>query len=848
MDNAEKGPIARIFTRLPGFAAVTAILVGMAVALGWFFGWEGVRRVVPGFIEMRFNTALGFVLSGVALGSSCFSSLRRGLRALSNACAGLVVLLGLLTLLEYWTGADLGIDQWMVRDVADYPGDLPGRMAFHAAFSFVPLGAALLLLDRNGHRAGRWVQILALVPLLAGGSSLIGYGYDMGDFLRWKLHYTPMAIHTSVLFVLLSLGLLNARPGFQFRRWMTSSTPGGRTVRILLPGLVLFTLVLGRSIQMGFDAGYYNLPFALALFSVCNIALMGALILWSAGRFVRSDERREKAERDILDSQQLLLSVVENIPTALFLRDAQDATIQMVNHAAEDVLGLDPLKVLGKSIFDIYPRDQAEFFRSTDDDLVRHGGVMDIPEVNVSIPGKGDRLLHTRKVLIRGQDGTPRFFMGLSEDITERTKAEENQRLLASVLEQTSDGVVVVDLEGNLLQWNRGAERLLGYRAGEILGRNSRILEPDDRIGETTSKRQRILEHGQTLHYDTLRKRKDGKLVHLSVSSTPLRDGAGNLKGYSAIYRDITALKNEERKLRESEAKYREIYDNSIEGIFRTDFLGKGLQANMAFAQMLGYGSPEEAVGSIRETARDLWAEPSDRARFIELLQRDGFVKGLEALWKRKDGDVIWVKLNAKLTLDASGAALYIDGFISDITEQKRLLLAREKLEEQLRVSQKMEAIGTLAGGVAHDFNNILAVILSYTGFVLDETGNDDPKKGDLLEIKNAAERAAVLTRQLLAFGHKQMVRPVSLDLNEVTRGLEKMLRRILGEDIEFSLDLAPGLGKVLADPGQMEQVLMNLVVNARDAMPEGGELTIATADQELGVEGASALGIPPGR
>ena len=160
---------------------------------------------------------------------------------------------------------------------------------------------------------------------------------------------------------------------------------------------------------------------------------------------------------------------------------------------------------------------------------------------------------------------------------------------------------------------------------------------------------------------------------------------------------------------------------------------------------------------------------------------------------------------------------------------------------EQLRTSQKLEAIGSLAGGIAHDFNNLLSVILSYTGFALDAAQKGDPQWEDLSEVKSAGERAATLVRQLLAFSRKQMLEPIALDLNQVTAELEKMLRRVLGEDIDFVQKLSPDLGLTFADPSQIEQVLMNLVVNARDAMPEGGKLTVETANAELDDEYAAS-------
>jgi two-component system cell cycle sensor histidine kinase/response regulator CckA len=213
-------------------------------------------------------------------------------------------------------------------------------------------------------------------------------------------------------------------------------------------------------------------------------------------------------------------------------------------------------------------------------------------------------------------------------------------------------------------------------------------------------------------------------------------------------------------------------------------------------------------------------------------LQEKEYVRYDDLPLDTRDGRLINVEFisNAYLV----GQTKVIQCNIRDISERKRTEEKHKQLEHQFQAAQKMEAIGMLAGGVAHDFNNLLSVILSYTELAMLALREGDPLKDDLLEVKKAGERAAVLTRQLLAFGRKQVLQPVPLNLNQVAEGIEKMLHRILGEDIDFGLVLAPDLGVVRADPGQIEQVLMNLVVNARDAMTEGGKLTIETSNVQL--------------
>ncbi len=203
----------------------------------------------------------------------------------------------------------------------------------------------------------------------------------------------------------------------------------------------------------------------------------------------------------------------------------------------------------------------------------------------------------------------------------------------------------------------------------------------------------------------------------------------------------------------------------------------------------------------------------------------------------KADGSIAWILDRSWLVFDNNGRATRVDGIVTDITARIQADAERMKLEKQLWSSQKMDAIGSLAGGVAHDFNNLLSVIMTYAGFVMESLQAGDPLWEDLLEIEKAGKRAAALTNQLLAFSRKQILVSVPLCLNTIATGIEKMLRRILGEDIELVIKLEPELGLTTADPGQMEQVLMNLAVNARDAMPKGGKLTIETSNLEIDEE-----------
>jgi PAS domain S-box-containing protein len=278
-----------------------------------------------------------------------------------------------------------------------------------------------------------------------------------------------------------------------------------------------------------------------------------------------------------------------------------------------------------------------------------------------------------------------------------------------------------------------------------------------------------------------------------------------------------------EEALRESQAQVHRAESVALVMTAHIALDGRWRKVPPTLCQLLGYTEKELLALEIADVAHaeDLEADLAERRRLIR-----GEARSYDSMMRllRRDGKVVWVYANNSVVQDAAGTPLYFLAYIRDVTERKIL-------EEQLRQAQKMEAVGQLAGGVAHDFNNLLTAIIGNTELLLRTIDLEDRRRLDVLEINRAAHRAATLTRQLLAFSRKQVLQPRIVDLNDVVAELTTMLRRIIGEHVELRLQLDPGLGRVLADPSQLEQVITNLAVNARDAMPSGGTLTIRTAN-----------------
>jgi two-component system cell cycle sensor histidine kinase/response regulator CckA len=281
-------------------------------------------------------------------------------------------------------------------------------------------------------------------------------------------------------------------------------------------------------------------------------------------------------------------------------------------------------------------------------------------------------------------------------------------------------------------------------------------------------------------------------------------------------------IKRNEQALRRSEARYRSLVQSAVYGIYRSSMEGRFLDVNPALVTMLGYASAEEVL--LLDPERDVFARAEEHKRLIEEFRQTGRLDGIEVKWKRKDASIVTVRISGRAVSSADEPADVLEAIAEDVTD-------RRVLEDQFRQAQKMEAVGRLAGGVAHDFNNLLMVISGYTEVILNKLGAENPLLEKARAVQQAADRATTLTRQLLAFSRKQLLELKVVDVNSIVGDMERLLRPLIGENIELITHLAPTAGHTRADAGQLEQVLMNLVVNAKDAMPSGGKLTIETQD-----------------
>ena len=544
-------------------------------------------------------------------------------------------------------------------------------------------------------------------------------------------------------------------------------------------------------------------------------------------------------------------------------------------------------------------------------------------------------------------------------DISEQKLAEEvlreSKERYKALFNRSLEFVYLCDFEGNFIDANDAALEGLGYTKKDINSLNFVSFLDKDQLSPAFESVEEILKTGsQKKVVEYKLRRRDGEYIYVETKGA-LIYREGKPLAIQGIARDITDRKLAEEALRESEEKYRSIFENAVEGFYQSTPEGRFISVNPAFAGMIGYASSEELISSISDIAKQYYMDTEDRRRFQQLLQKDGSVEHFEFRVRCKDGSQIWVSNSTRAIYDRDGKIARYEGNVNNITLRKQaeealreseekyrsmmnamkdpvyicspdyrieymnLAMIRSlgrdatgekcfkaihnfdeicpwcmhskifgnecfeydivsprnshhyhitnspivhkngsiskmtvfrdttdfiKMKEQLQQAQKMEAIGTLAGGIAHDFNNLLTTIIGNAEIALMDVIKDESLRKQIEEIKKAGQRSASLTRQLLAFSRKQVIKPEVLNINAVINDTEKMLKRMIGEDIEFQTSLEPELWKVHMDSGQIDQMIMNMVVNSRDAMPQGGKLIVETTNVDLDKNYLSEHGI----
>jgi len=535
-------------------------------------------------------------------------------------------------------------------------------------------------------------------------------------------------------------------------------------------------------------------------------------------------EERARAEQALRDSEAGFRLLFANNPLPMWVYDAESLQFLQVNGAAIAHYGYSREEFLQMRLTDVCsPEDASQLLErlSIDQVTMKFGGqwhhrLKDGRIIDVEI------MLHALEFAGRAAA------LVVAQDITERKRAEAENARLITAIEQSVEGIIITDTMGKIQYANPAFARITGYSREEVIGRNPRLLKSGQQDHAFYEQLWKTILAGEIWHGGIINRRKDGSLYTEEMSITPVRNESGAITHFISIKQDITERKLAEEALQRSEARYRELVENAVYGIYRATHDGKFLDVNPALVKMLGYDSKEELCS--RDLPTDVYRDPAARALLLEQYRQKGRIDGVEVGWKRKDGSAITVQLSGQAVIHEPGGAEELEVIVEDVTE-------RRAMEKQLHTVQKFDAIGQLAGGIAHDFNNVIGAILGWAELGMDQAPAESPLRSYFQKIRVQADRAASLTRQLLAFARRQILEPRDINLNHTIADLLSLLEKVIGGNIEVKAVTAPDLNAVRADPTQIEQVLMNLCLNARDAMPHGGRLVIETQNVEVGEE-----------
>ena len=404
-----------------------------------------------------------------------------------------------------------------------------------------------------------------------------------------------------------------------------------------------------------------------------------------------------------------------------------------------------------------------------------------------------------------------------------------DSRLLTAAVEASANGIVITDSKGTIEWVNAAVTTITGYSPGEVIGQNPRIFKSGEHPAESYTQLWQTITAGRPWWGEMINRRKDGSLYTEEMTVTPIQNEGGEITHFIAIKQDISARKQAERELERSRSRLELGLEATNQGLWDWDLASGTAYFSPHYHRMLGY-----EVGEI-EPSYDGWralVHPDDVVAATQAIQDyiDGYQKkyDLEFRLRKRSGEYVWVLSRGEVVSgDDSGRPARLIGTHTDITD-------RVKLEQQLRNAQKMEAVGLLAGGLAHDFNNILTVVNGYSDLIASSARTLESAREYAGQIRTAGGEAAELVRQLMAFSRLQVREPALMDVNITISEMERMFRHLLPENIEFATRLDTNLRHVLADPSQIHQVVMNLVVNARDAMPHGGRLEIETRNADV--------------
>lgn len=532
-----------------------------------------------------------------------------------------------------------------------------------------------------------------------------------------------------------------------------------------------------------------------------------------------TDQRKtESALKEIEDKYRTL---IEKMPDGILI--LQDMKVMYVNQRFLETVGYSkPEEVVGTSFKNFIHRDNRKGFFEV------HGKIEDGKDKNVYETVLRHRRRRRVDVEINENPivyyGKPAHLLFI-QDLTERRSSEEEFQKLFVAVQQSPSIIVLTDNKGRIEYVNPKFTLVTGYRTEEVVGKNPKILKSDRVSREVYASLWKTISKGEDWKGELCNRRKDGSFYWENATISPVRNSEGAITHFLKVAEDITEYRLAAKALKRSEEKYRQLFEESKDVVYITSYEGRFIDVNQAGVKLFGYSSKEELKGV--DIAQTLYKNPKDREVMQREIRKRGFLKDYEIELKKKNGQIISALITNSILYDEAGNVTGYWGFIRDITEKKQL-------EQQFFHAQKMESIGLLAGGIAHDFNNILSAIMGYASLMKMKMDQKDPLYEHVDVIESSAERAAELTTQLLAFAREGDYHKSTCNVNIIFQETVKLIKNTFDKSIAIETRFSPFLPPVIGDSGQIHQVFMNLCLNARDAMPDGGRLIIETGVTEI--------------
>jgi len=813
-------------------AAIVTIAAGTIVLLGWRFGafwhFSGPR----GFRVMQPNTALAFILAGASLWSAGHGT--RVSRSLARILALALLAVALITLAEtyFWPRAHF----YRLLAPVLPTGASVSLMSEMSAFCFLLLGIALLALGSSmtWRRLG---HVCAMTAVLLASIVLVDYTYNLT--LQFRLvSQSVMALHAALVMVALGTGILAADPELGLVRVLNGEGPGGSLARSLLPAIVLVPFVLGWVRLHAQRLGYLGTESGVAVSAASSALICAIVVLIYARRIDEIDDVRSAAETRVRESAQFHRQILDSAQEGIVVTD-RESRFLLWNRAMEQLSGLSEAEVLGHRLRDMFPsfKDPRSFEAIS---RVLRGEIASRFDAQRPF-AEAEHWFAVNHAALRSDTGEVTGVIVTYRNVTDRKNAEnalrETSRFNQQIIDNLRDGVAVFDRELQVVSFNPFLESMTGIEADVAIGLQVVDVLPHADRQELQEALRKALS-GETVEMPDIRREIDGHESWSWIRLSPLRRADGQVSGVLAVISDISERKRNEVALRLAQERTSLALAAAKMADWEIDLETRRVTWSENLAAL--FGRPLETFdGAAGGGLKFVHQEDAPRGRQAlegAIVNRSGFATDFRVVLP--DGQIRWLSSTGHVSETGERGPRLL-GITTDVTE-------RRTLESHLRQAQKMDAVGQLAGGIAHDFNNLLTAILGYTQF-LAEVVTDPRQAKDVDEILSAANRAAALTRQLLAFSRREPAEVVTLDVNGTIGGLTNMLQRLVGEHVELATSLATDLHAVRADRSQLEQVLVNLVVNARDAMPRGGSIEIETSNVQLAEDAIERTMVKPG-